>query len=346
MHASRSMISASYLVALETYAASRGQSLRLFDRANAIDRQQSGLMDAQISCAVLVELLEALTVESGDEVYALHFIESLPPRPAGVFHHIVCNSRTLRDAFQAFARFLLLVTDAFEIRYEEQDGIGWMNFDFSSCQAPRTQFVDGQLALIAVRARQLQSDQCRPFRVALERPPPQTAFGMAEFKRVFGITPQFGQPVNRIGFAISELARPLPSSNHGLYATAHDYAKTLMGLSEADKTFTTAVAKFIAGALARSEATEVRACSELNVSARTLQRNLSAEGTTFKALVEETRMNLARHYLIDTDLSLTAIAFLLGYSELSAFSRAAKMWHGASPSMYRKQHRAAPANST
>ena len=56
--------------------------------------------------------------------------------------------------------------------------------------------------------------------------------------------------------------------------------------------------------------------------------------------MEDTRMRLARHYLLNTNLSLTAIAFLLGYSELSAFSRAARVWLGDTPSALRKRKRA------
>ena len=154
---------------------------------------------------------------------------------------------------------------------------------------------------------------------------------------MFGGMPQFNQPVNRIGFAISELIKPLPDANLDLYNSAHAYGKQLLGLSQAAHSFTADVAKYIAGALQRGEAFETRACAELGVSPRTMQRNLASEGTTFKTLMEETRMQLARHYLADTDLSLTAIAFMLGYSELSAFSRAAKAWHGDSPSMLRKK---------
>lgn len=341
MHVSRPMISASYLVALERFAASRGLDAQEHIDKLDIDLDPTGLLEAHISCAAFVALLEALAKSSGDEAFSLHFIDTIPPRPAGVYQHIIFNSRTLRDAFQGIARFLVLVTDAFQIRYQESDGIGWMIYDFHDCADERTQFVDGQMALIALRARQLRGDACKPVQVDMERTAPISAAALKEFRRMFGVMPAFAQSQNRIGFDLSELIKPLPAANHDLYVTAHNYANQLLGLSQQERTFTTSVANFIASALQRGHANETRACAELGVSPRTMQRNLAAEGTTFKTLLEETRMRIARHYLIDTDLSLTAIAFLLGYSELSAFSRAAKAWHGDTPSAMRKKLRAA-----
>jgi AraC-like DNA-binding protein len=74
----------------------------------------------------------------------------------------------------------------------------------------------------------------------------------------------------------------------------------------------------------------------IGVSVRTLQRDLAEAGTSFRALTEECRKKAALQLLHDTELPLTEIAFLLGFSELSAFSRAAKTWFGQPASSLRK----------
>jgi AraC-like DNA-binding protein len=78
---------------------------------------------------------------------------------------------------------------------------------------------------------------------------------------------------------------------------------------------------------------------KLNISTRTLQRKLQATETTFKTLVDEVRQELAEHYIQDPTISLMEIAFILGYSEYSSFSRAYKNWKGTSPNEMRKQER-------
>ncbi len=77
----------------------------------------------------------------------------------------------------------------------------------------------------------------------------------------------------------------------------------------------------------------------LNVSPRALQRALRRRGTSYSKLVSDTRRATAERLLRNTELPMTEIAFLLGYSELSAFTRAAHDWFGVSPRAFRIQSR-------
>lgn len=78
--------------------------------------------------------------------------------------------------------------------------------------------------------------------------------------------------------------------------------------------------------------------ANLNMSERSLQRSVAAQGTTFRKLVESTRKALAKHYLEETSLPLKEVTYLLGFSEISAFSRAVKSWFGQPPRVYRQFH--------
>ncbi len=70
---------------------------------------------------------------------------------------------------------------------------------------------------------------------------------------------------------------------------------------------------------------------------RTLQRRLARTGTTFDALRDEARKQAAELYLADTTLTITEVAYLLGYSEPTAFHRAFKRWHGTTPQAFRRR---------
>jgi AraC-like DNA-binding protein len=75
---------------------------------------------------------------------------------------------------------------------------------------------------------------------------------------------------------------------------------------------------------------------------RTLQRRLRDQGADFKKLVDDTRRRFALRYLGDRKNTLTEVAYLLGYSEVSAFNRAFKRWTGSTPSDYRRQAKTRP----
>jgi AraC-like DNA-binding protein len=73
------------------------------------------------------------------------------------------------------------------------------------------------------------------------------------------------------------------------------------------------------------------------MSTRTLQRRLHARGIVYAGLIDEVRRRLSGRYLADGDLSLGEIAYLLGYSESSAFNRAYRRWTGRTPSADRRR---------
>lgn len=75
--------------------------------------------------------------------------------------------------------------------------------------------------------------------------------------------------------------------------------------------------------------------TEMAISRRTLQRRLTAKNTSFKCLLQNLREELSVHYLADPRLSITEIAFLLGYSDQASFSNAFRGWCGSPPSDYR-----------
>ena len=75
---------------------------------------------------------------------------------------------------------------------------------------------------------------------------------------------------------------------------------------------------------------------EIAMSTRSMQRSLQEEGTTFSTIQNETRLDLAKQYLTGGNVDMTELAFILGFSEVSAFSRAFRRWTGMSPSQFQK----------
>ena len=91
----------------------------------------------------------------------------------------------------------------------------------------------------------------------------------------------------------------------------------------------------LATSLRSGNITMHRIADRLGMSRRTLQRHLAAEGLEFGHILADVRKNVAENYLHRSDYSLTDISLMLGYSELSAFSRAYRRWTGASPQQAR-----------
>ncbi|MEM1176081.1 MAG: helix-turn-helix transcriptional regulator [Pseudomonadota bacterium] len=93
----------------------------------------------------------------------------------------------------------------------------------------------------------------------------------------------------------------------------------------------------LARLMAQGEANADAACRALKLSRRTLQRRLKAERTSFQAVLNEVRAELAVRYLKDDRLKALEVAMLLGYSSISSFTTAFKSWYDMPPAEYREK---------
>lgn len=139
---------------------------------------------------------------------------------------------------------------------------------------------------------------------------------------------------NAIAFPVTLLDQPVASSSRLLFTLLGGYldrVKAASRTSIADR-----VQDYIRGALPSGNCSIERCAAKLGMSVRTLQANLSQSGLKFCDILERQRIELARNYLGQDQLSLDDVAANLGYSEQSSFGRAFKRWTGTTPLLYRQ----------
>ena len=147
----------------------------------------------------------------------------------------------------------------------------------------------------------------------------------------------FNQPRMEVYTPPSFLQLPLRQSDPVLEMLMQEQAQKLLGqLPEPDK-FVTLVRDCVAKHAKEGELSIERAARSFNMSSRTLHRRLREKGITFKALSDMTRQQLAEAYMDDNELALAEVAWLLGYSEQSAFTRAFRRWHHMAPNEWRSR---------
>jgi len=136
-------------------------------------------------------------------------------------------------------------------------------------------------------------------------------------------------------FATHDIDKKLPTANKEL-ALMHDEVlmKYLVKIKKGD--LVQQIQSLMIDRLPSGKVTDQMIARELHLSERTLQRKLRDKGTSFRQVLESVRQMVAMQYIRDSATSMTEIAFLLGFSEQSAFSRAFKKWTGKSPVQYRE----------
>jgi AraC-like DNA-binding protein len=164
------------------------------------------------------------------------------------------------------------------------------------------------------------------------------------YRRVFRARMLFGQDINCLAFPLNELSRPLEHSNPDLRRLLERHLMELKaGVAEQ---LDEQVRKVIRGCLSSQDCSIEEVAAILSVAPRTLQRQLRKRGTSFSKLLEDVRNRSACRHLTESELSLTQLAAILGYSELSAFSRAFHRWHGQSPQAWQRAHGSAHSTAT
>jgi AraC-like DNA-binding protein len=158
------------------------------------------------------------------------------------------------------------------------------------------------------------------------------------------LTAYLGTKVRRgtdyaVTFSAADAVRPFLTENDAMWRFFDpELRKRLADLTES-ASLTNRVQAALHETLPSGEASVTAITRQLAISVRTLQRQLAAEGTSFQALLAETRERLARHYLEHSSMRTTDIAYLLGYDDTNSFYRAFRTWTGTTPDTLRTQSR-------
>ena len=157
-----------------------------------------------------------------------------------------------------------------------------------------------------------------------------------DHERFFGAPLRFATGENALVLPAALLDLPCHRNDPSLLSLLDRYAADRLGESQGT-TFADRARAALSEDLQSGNVTAHRLAARLKVSVRTLHRTLAAESTSYRQLLDKLRLDLAERHLLDDRLSVAEVAFLVGFSELSAFHRAFKRWTGHTPATFRAE---------
>lgn len=260
----------------------------------------------------------------------------------GVVGYAMMACPTLLAALERMRCYLKVISSAatFELR-EAPEGC-WFEFGHAGGERPvprqRSEF--GVLTMLCfcswITGRELSA-------VAVEFTDPHPGDASVH-EQVFGCPVRFSQVANRALLRHADLALPLSARDAGLAALQGRLVEDELERLEAAPT-SQRVLRLLASRLPGAEPRRDEVAAALGMSERTLQRRLQAEGSSFQQLLDDTRRELAQHYLRKPRTSLQRVAELLGFEDQSNLFRACKRWFGESPGRYRARFVGAAARA-
>lgn len=191
---------------------------------------------------------------------------------------------------------------------------------------------EGELAFILHAMRSATKRHITPLQVEAAHP---VSDALAELVGV----PVAVTGINAITFTAEDLQVPFISRNEAMWSYFEPELRRRLSQLEVDDSVSARVRAALVELLPAGENTIEDVARKLATSSRTLQRQLSEEGTTFRKQLNHVRQLLAQQYLSTGDMDMDTIAFMLGYAEAGSFVRAFTLWTGTSPTAYRAQHK-------
>ncbi|MGI9318397.1 MAG: AraC family transcriptional regulator [bacterium] len=315
-------------VLLESYDV---DPLPLFEKAG-IDPKLMKDLSARISQSALDKLWFSIAEEVNDPCFGVKLGKFWHPSYMHALGYSWLASSTLRSALNRLVRFIHVVNQKVVIDLSEKNDLATLSWTNPSPIEGDDWRADGVMSVIVSMCRANYGDKLDPVSVSFKHSKPICA---GDFYAYFRCPVSFDAGFDCLVLTKESIDKVLPSANP-LISQINDseIVKYLAKLNTNDIIQRTKAA--IIEQLADGRASDSTIAKSLHMSNRTLQRKLNESGTTYKKLLTEVRKELAMKYIQNRQLTLTELSFQLGFSEMSAFSRAFKQWTGRSPRSYRQ----------
>lgn len=303
-------------------------------RQAGLDPEMMHDANARYSFHGMSQLWKLSAELTGDPCIGLKAAQYWHPTSLHALGYSWLASETLNKALQRTVKYVHLITVPYELTLlEKGDEVRLVFLDKASPRSADEE-TDSGMAVVVGMCRTCYGDDFRPLHLTMTREEPECA---KDFDDFFRSPITYRAAENSISFARADLDKRLPSANADL-ALASDLVVADY-LARLDRSNVVAqVMKKIIEQLPSGELTEHSIAQSLNMSLRSLQRKLSDDGVSYKALLEQARRELAIQYMDSSRYTINEATYLLGFSEPSNFSRAFKRWTGQSPSSYRSAH--------
>ncbi len=241
-------------------------------------------------------------------------------------------SSSLLDGLQRLERYSQLVNNSLIVKLERQGAQYRFSLATTADPAQKNHIgVDAGISALIKMCRMLIGDHFSPLAMELVR----QHRSPEQLEAYAGISARYGQPENALFFNAAAAEGELVTGNANLVdANEHVALEYLARLNRND--VVSSVKAKIVELLPSGRATEESVAGQLHLNPRTMQRRLGQEGINFKQILNDTRREIAHNYIRNSSISLTEIAYLLGFADQANFTRAFRRWTGSPPSEHRK----------
>ena len=332
-HSTLVSVAATLVSALESY----GVDYRPVLAEAGLDPDVAYHPSERISSIQFKRLWEIALRESGDPCFSLTCASYIQPSSLHGLGLSWIASHTLKEGLERVIRFQKILATESMLALRETDD-GYCIYDTISQKDDPLGFpaavYESFVAIVFRICTIMLGPDIRPLRVNLEHAAPACADRFTEF---FGIPVEFSAADNSIEF--SRNTAELASASANPEMTRINDQIVIDYLNQFDKDdIVTKTRSYIIDHLPSGVPRQADIARDLNMSLRSFQRKLAETGTSYSDVLQQVRHDMACHYLLSPNYQVLQIAYVLGFSDPSNFSRAFRRWTGLTPNQFRQKN--------
>lgn len=331
-------VAAGYARSLLDVAVRRGADAEAVLTASGIASEELASPDARLSFDRFRALMAAAKAACKDPALALHFGAAEPFNELSIVGLIAYSARTMGEAFEQTNRYARLVVEVdgheagarFAI-HRREDGV-WLVDRRRNPNAFPELTESTWVRFIHDRKRAYPDREPYVLEVHMTHDAPAHS---AAYRAYFDMPLVFGAPWNAMRIRESWLDEPTGSKDRYVFGVFAAHADQLLQSLSTMATIRGRIESALLPVLHTGNVTMTEVARRLGFSRSTLHRRLKAEGETFEAILDDLRRRMAIEYIDGRKVSVNEAAYLTGFSDPSAFSRAFRRWTGMSPGRFR-----------
>lgn len=295
-----------------------------------------GLLESpfnELSLRQYCRLFEEAARHTRYDNFGLRFGYGFKPRQLGPIGYMAINSPTMAAGLRALVDYFPAHQQNTTMALRRERDLLYLDYQITDGRIGcRRQDAELSLGMFCNMFHHCHGRSWRPLEIHFEHPRPAET---REHETLFGAPAFFAQPTNSIVFRRRDLDVPMPDPDPYLFSLLEPFMRGRQRRACVDDLIGM-VRQKIEMHFGTGDPNIKKIAAELGMSSWTLHRRLRDLNVNFHDLVRGARRELALRYVAEPHIALTEVAFLLGYSELSAFSRAFRQWTGLSPARYRR----------
>lgn len=305
-------------------------------RAAELDPAALANPDAYLLQAQEMRLWSEAVRLTGDQDFGIHMAEWVARVPLDHFDVLAFAARscpTLGERYRLSGRYIRMIHEGIYLSLEEEGDVARLVHGHIPEQIGPRHPVESLLALAVLQGRASVGDDFAPRAVCFTHARPDR---VSEQERVFRAPVHYGCPRNELVLERAFLDRPQRHAEQRLLALLDRQLGALLSELPESRRFRDVVMRGMMDELPEREPAVATIAAKLRMSTRSLQRRLKSEGTSFAEVLSDLRRDRALQYFQDGRLSISEVAFLLGFLDVTAFHRAFKRWTGSTPAEHRR----------